>query len=129
MEPLEVKGGKGIVQLDPTGVIRLSWASAVRIEEADARAAMAAVNEIANGGEYPMLVDMASTSPVSRKARAVFSIPCAASRIALLGASPVDRVLANFFLGVHIPPCPTRFFTSRTEAMVWLGQVHESIKE
>jgi hypothetical protein len=129
MEPLEVEGGKGIVQLDPTGVIRLSWASAVRIEEADARAAMAAVNEIVNGGEYPMLVDMASTSSVSRKARAVFSIPCAASRIALLGASPVDRVLANFFLGVHIPPCPTRFFTSRTEAMVWLGQVHESIKE
>lgn len=122
MEPLEVEGGKGIVQLDPTGVIRLSWASAVRIEEADARAAMAAVNEVANGGEYPMLVDMASTSSVSRKARAVFSIPCAASRIALLGASPVDRVLANFFLGVHIPPCPTRFFTSRTEAMVWLGQ-------
>lgn len=53
MEPLEVEGGKGIVQLDPTGVIRLSWASAVRIEEADARAAMAAVNEVANGGEYP----------------------------------------------------------------------------
>ncbi|TPV47653.1 STAS/SEC14 domain-containing protein [Pseudarthrobacter phenanthrenivorans] len=129
MEPLEVEGGKRIVQLDPTGVIRLSWASAVRIEEADARAAMAAVNEVANGGEYPMLVDMASTSSVSRKARAVSSIPCAASRIALLGASPVDRVLANFFLGVHIPPCPTRFFTSRTEAMVWLGQVHESIKE
>ena len=97
MEPLEVEGGKGIVQLDPTGVVRLSWASAVRIEEADARAAMAAVNEVANGGEYPMLVDMASTSSVSRKARAVFSIPCAASRIALLGASPVDRVLPISF--------------------------------
>ena len=70
-----------------------------------------------------MLVDMATTSSVTRAARAVFSIPCAASRIALLGASPVDRVLANFFLGVHIPPCPTRFFTSRSEAMNWLGQV------
>lgn len=83
---------------------------------------MAAVNEAAQGAEYPMLVDMATTESVHRHARAVFSIPCAASRIALLGTSPVDRVLANFFLGVHIPPCPTRFFTSRGDAMVWLMQ-------
>lgn len=114
-----------MVRLDPTGVIHLSWASAIRIEEADAQAAMAAVNEVADGAKYPMLVDIASTASVSRQARAVFSIPCAASRIALLGDSPVDRILANFFLGVHIPPCPTRFFTSRINAMNWLGQALE----
>jgi len=81
---------------------------------------MAAVNVVADGREYPMLVDMATTESVSRQARAVFSIPCAASRIALLGSSPVDRVLANFFLSLHVPPCPTRFFTSRDDAMAWL---------
>jgi hypothetical protein len=32
----------------------------------------------------------------------------------------VDRVLANFFLSLHVPPCPTRFFTSRHDAMAWL---------
>jgi hypothetical protein len=69
-----------------------------------------------------MLVDMATTEAVTRMARSVFSIPCAANRIALLGSSPVDRILANFFLGVHIPPCPTKFFTSRTESMDWLQQ-------
>jgi len=120
MEPLRVDGGKGVVGLEPPGLIHLVWDPNVRIEEADAQAAMAAVNDIAGAAEYPLLVDMANTASVSRKARAVFSIPCAASRIALLGASPVDRVLANFFLGVHIPPCPTRFFTSRAEAMRWL---------
>ena len=120
MEPLKVNGGKGVVGLEPPGLIHLVWDPHVRIEEADAQAAMVAVNDIADGAEYPLLVDMASTASVSRKARSVFSIPCAASRIALLGASPVDRVLANFFLGVHVAPCPTRFFTSRTEAMSWL---------
>ncbi|TLM85362.1 STAS/SEC14 domain-containing protein [Pseudarthrobacter sp. NamE2] len=119
MEPLKVDGGKGVVSLEPPGLIHLVWDTQVRIEEADAKAAMAAVNEIAGGAEYPLLVDMASTASVTRQARAVFSIPCAASRIALLGASPVDRILANFFLGVHIPPCPTRFFTSRAEALSW----------
>ncbi|WP_458114316.1 STAS/SEC14 domain-containing protein [Arthrobacter sp. R1-13] len=122
MEPLVVEGGKGTVELKADGVIHLIWKPRVNIEAVDAQAAMAAVNEVAKESEYPMLVDMATTESVHRQARAVFSIACAASRIALLGTSPVDRVLANFFLGVHIPPCPTRFFTSRNDAMVWLTQ-------
>lgn len=117
-----IEGGKGTVELRSDGVVHLIWNHNVAIEEADAKAAMAKVNEICGDSEHPMLVDMATTASVSRNARAVFSIPCAANRIALLGRSPVDRVLANFFLGVHIPPCPTRFFTSRPEAMKWLMQ-------
>jgi hypothetical protein len=120
VEPITVKGGKGTVDLDDGRYIHLVWNRSVRIEEVDAHAAMASVNVVADGGEYPMLVDMATTESVSRQARAVFSIPCAASRIALLGSSPVDRVLANFFLSLHVPPCPTRFFTSRDDAMAWL---------
>jgi hypothetical protein len=122
MEPVLVDGGKGTVQLQPDGIIHLIWQPKVRIDVQDAQAAMAAVNDIAGDGNYPMLVDMATTENVSREARGVFSIPCAANRIALLGASPVDRIIANFFLGVHIPPCPTRFFTSREESMKWLQQ-------
>lgn len=120
MEPITVKGGKGTVDLEADRYIHLVWNRSVRIEEVDAQEAMAAVNVVADGSEYPMLVDMATTESVSRQARAVFSIPCAASRIALLGSSPVDRVLANFFLSLHVPPCPTRFFTSRDDAMAWL---------
>jgi hypothetical protein len=122
MEPVIVDGGKGTVELRSDGVIHLIWEPQVRIEQHDAQAAMAAVNEIAGERRFPMLVDMATTENVTRAARSVFSIPCAASRIALLGSSPVDRILANFFLGVHVPPCPTRFFTSRTESMDWLQQ-------
>lgn len=122
MEPVAVDGGKGTVELRTDGIIHLIWEPRVRIELQDAQAAMATVNRIAGDGSYPMLVDMATTEAVSRDARSVFSIPCAANRIALLGASPVDRIIANFFLGVHIPPCPTRFFTSRDESMKWLQQ-------
>jgi len=122
MEPVMVDGGKGTVELRADGIIHLIWERSVRIEVEDAQAAMAAVNRIAGEGTYPMLVDMATTENVSIQARSVFSIPCAANRIALLGASPVDRIIANFFLGVHIPPCPTRFFTSRSDSMKWLQQ-------
>lgn len=120
MEPITVDGGKGTLELGADGVIHLIWQPKVRIEVQDAQAAMAAVNRIAGNTTYPMLVDMATTENVTRAARSVFSIPCAANRIALLGSSPVDRIIANFFLGVHVPPCPTRFFTSRAESVQWL---------
>ncbi|PTT68504.1 STAS/SEC14 domain-containing protein [Arthrobacter sp. HMWF013] len=120
VEPIVVSGGKGRVSLENQEIIHLLWEPKVRIEAADARAAMAAVNSIARDSEYPMLVDMTTTESLSRQARSVFTIRCAASRIALLGTSPVDRILANWSLGVQNLPCPTRFFTSRTEAMKWL---------
>lgn len=120
MRRTAIDGGKGTVELRADGVIHLIWTPHARIEVVDAQAAMATVNDVSNATHHPMLVDMATTETVSREARAVWTIPCAASRIALLGSSPVDRVIANFFLGIHTPPCPTRFFTSRTEAMSWL---------
>ena len=120
MRRIPIEGGKGSVELRGDGVVHLIWTPNAKIDAADARAAMAMVNEVCNSVDRPMLVDMASTETVSREARAVWSIPCSASKIALLGSSPVDRVIANFFLGIHVPPCPTKFFTSESEAMGWL---------
>ncbi|WP_258804117.1 STAS/SEC14 domain-containing protein [Pseudarthrobacter sp. NS4] len=121
MEAIAVDGGKGTVELGADGVIRLVWKPGVVLEAVDIHAAMAAVNEVAGAQEYPMLVDMEGVGAVTRQARAVFSIPCAASRVALLGSGPVDRVLATFIVGVS-PPCSTRFFTSREDALKWLLQ-------
>ncbi|WP_319801848.1 MULTISPECIES: STAS/SEC14 domain-containing protein [unclassified Arthrobacter] len=118
--PETADGEKSSVVLRADGLLHLRWAPGVAIQVDDAREAMAKVNELCQQEQHPMLVDMAAVASVSREARGVWSIPCGASRIALLGTSPVDRVLANFFLGVHVPPCPTRFFTSRSEAMDWL---------
>ena len=116
-------GGDGLFDLvlDGGGLLRLTWARGASITEADAEAAMAKVNALSGTRRPPMLVDMATTSDVSRGARAVFGRPCQASRIALLGTSPVDRVLANFFLGIHKVPCPTKFFTSESDALAWLN--------
>ncbi|MBT2551585.1 STAS/SEC14 domain-containing protein [Arthrobacter sp. ISL-5] len=120
--PITIGGGKGTVELRTGGVIHVIWKPQGTIGADDALAAWAAVNEVSRGTEHPMLVDMAMTEAVSRDARSIFSTPCAASRIALLGSSPVDRVIATLFLGVHKPACPSRFFTSRNEAMAWLAQ-------
>lgn len=106
--------------LDGDGVLQLRWPRNASITEGDAEAAMRRVNQLCGQDRHPMLVDMATTEKVSRGARTVFGRPCQASRIALLGSSPVDKVMANFALGLGKRPCPTRFFTSRQEAMAWL---------
>jgi hypothetical protein len=114
-------GTEAGLALGADGVVRLTWPRDAVITGPDAERAMLRVNELCGDDRYPMLVDMATTADVTRAARAVFGRPCQASRIALLGASPVDRVLANFFLGINTVPCPTKFFTSEPAALTWLA--------
>lgn len=108
------------LRLTDEGILFLRWTAGVHIGEEDARAAMELVNDMCGGTGRPLLIDMAGTASVSRGARTVFTRSSCASKIALLGTSPVDRVLVNFFLGVYTPPCPTRYFTSHREALQWL---------
>jgi hypothetical protein len=115
-----VGSDKSELFLDEHGILQLRWSRHAIIRSSDAEAAIHMVNELCGQTERPLLVDMATTSAVSRGARAVFARPCQASRIALLGASPVDKVVANFVLAMNKTSRPKRFFTSRSEAMAWL---------
>lgn len=108
------------VDLDPTGVVRLSWSPGLRVDAPLAVRAMALVDELNGRVERPLLVDMTGTGQLTRDARMTFGTRCSASRIALLGRSEVDRVIANFALGVTRTPVPTRFFTSERLALAWL---------
>ena len=111
------------VDLDPTGFVRLWWAPGVMITGDLAREAVAALDRVCAGQRRPMLVDMTATGQLTRAARVVFAQESAASAIALLGKSAVDRVIANFALGVSPVPVPTRFFTSESVALTWLRDV------
>ncbi|QOT20026.1 STAS/SEC14 domain-containing protein [Paenarthrobacter sp. YJN-5] len=115
-----VGSGKAELFMDEHGILQLKWARHAIIRSSDAEAAMHMVNELCGQTERPLLVDMATTSEVSRGARAVFGRTCQASHVALLGASPVDKVIANFVLAMNKTPRPKRYFTSRAEALAWL---------
>ncbi|WP_181783385.1 DUF7793 family protein [Pseudonocardia pini] len=102
------------------GLVRLTWTPGVRITGDLAGVAMGRV-DVHNGDDRrPLLVVMRGTGELTREARMVFARRCTASRIALLGTSAVDRVLANFALGVRSQPVPTRFFTDEAAALDWL---------
>ena len=108
------------VLLDDTGLVRLTWSTDLRIDRELADRAMTMVDELNGPLERPLLVDMTGTAQLTRSARTTFGRRCSASRIALVGRSEVDRVIANFALGVTRVPVPTRFFTSEQAALDWL---------
>ena len=110
------------VRLEGGSVLHLIWNVGTRIEAENARIALEAVDTVAGGKRYPLLVEMAEASFLSHGARGVFAQPCAASRIALLGAGPVDRMLVDYQLNTGSPPCPTRFFNSKADALAWLRE-------
>lgn len=119
MTEIPIDGARGTVELRH-GVLHVQWMPGLVICEEAAVAVMSAVNELSRGRSFPMLVDMAATASMSRDARRVFARPSAVAKVALLGSSPVDRTIANFFLGIHAPAAPTRYFTCVKEAMGWL---------
>ena len=119
MTRVALDGIKSTVELRQD-VVFLRWTPGVTIEGRDAAAAVTAVRTLSKGSRYPLLVEMAGTAWVTAEARRLFAASNVAPRIALLGESPVDRVMATFFLGRVRSPCPARFFTSSEEAMHWL---------
>lgn len=67
MNPTTVDGGKGTVELDAEGVLRLVWKPGTVLVADDVHAAMARINEVADGSEYPMVIDITNTQAVSRQ--------------------------------------------------------------
>jgi hypothetical protein len=110
------------LRMEPTGIVRLRWVPGLRITGSLAAAAMAAVDQLNDGCSRPLLVEMHGTDTLTREARKRFSERCSATRIALLGASAVDRVRASLAPepGRVGYPVPTRFFTSESTAVEWL---------
>jgi hypothetical protein len=110
------------LQMEATGIVRLRWIPGLRITGSLAAAAMAAVDRLNDGCSRPLLVEMHGTETPTREARRRFSERCSATRVALLGASSVDRVRASLAPepGRVGYPVPTRFFTSETTAVAWL---------
>lgn len=114
-----LRDDKSTVGLRDDGVVHLRWLPMACLELGDVRTAMGSVNELGAGPLRPLLVEMTEVGTVSHGARTAFATPTLTSRIALLGSSPVDRVLATFRRpGTH--PCPTRFFTDQAKALDWL---------
>lgn len=74
-------------------------------------------------GPVPLLVDMRGMAKLERGAREHFiSEQTGVTAIALLAGSAVNKMIANFFIGLQRMPVPIRIFTDRAQALGWLGE-------
>lgn len=89
----------------------------------DARINLRTCASLVPGRRVPVLVDLRLIRSQSAEARALFAGSDATAfttAVALLIASPLSRVLGNFYLGFNRPQTPTRLFVTEAEAVEWL---------
>lgn len=96
----------------------MRWNEGVTVEIEDAHTLLDALDALSNGTALPMLIHVAGVN-FSQASRKVSPPPSRVSRIAPLGSSPVDRVVALFLFQFYRLPCPIKYFTTPGKAMAW----------
>ena len=109
------------VRMRDGGIIEVVLPANEEIEGPEARVAGAAVRALAQGRRVPVLLVITGVVGVSVEARHVYSTSIAATAFALVGESPVDRVIAHYLLRSRTETIPAQFFLSEAEAIEWLG--------
>lgn len=115
-------GGQITVHLAEDGIVEVTLPANSAVRSSEAQAAAAAVRMFADGRRVPVLLRVTGVLSVTDKARVTYTNAAAISACALLGESPVDRVIAHFLLRAKPPSIPGQFFTSDAEARNWLKE-------
>jgi hypothetical protein len=119
-----IETSAGPVWIEDDGIVRQAFrVEVIRIEHMEE--IFAAIMDVGGTeGHWRVLVDLRSVRWGTRGARdyaAGRSLADLVDAQALLVASPVTRMVANFFVRVSQPPFPIRVFDSITRAFDWLS--------
>ncbi|MCK6592223.1 MAG: hypothetical protein L6Q76_32110 [Polyangiaceae bacterium] len=134
-DPPECAGGSTLVadeiitrtatiRLDARGFVHVIITPMAEQRLADALENIEAVRTLGRGSSLPMLVDMRRVKSIDNAAQEQYrSGHSPPPRVrALLVASPLSRIIANYFVTMFEGPIPTRVFTSELDAMSWISQ-------
>ncbi|MGO4858209.1 DUF7793 family protein [Arthrobacter sp. 2MCAF14] len=112
------------VDLSEDGIVEVILPPNTVVRSPEAHAAAAAVRAFADGRRLPLLLTVTGVLSVTNDARLTYTNSVVVSACALLGESPVDRVIAHYLLRSRSDSVPARFFTSEAEARDWLREHH-----
>jgi len=112
------------VRLDARGFVHIVVTPLAEQHLADALENIDAVKRLSGESPLPLLVDMRRVKSIDNAAHEVYRdghtpLPRA---MAMLVASPLSRIIANYFTTMFEGPIPTRVFTTEDDAMAWIGQ-------
>lgn len=116
--------GPTSVRLNRNGILEIQLPPDRELNGDDARAAGAAALRLAGRRQLPVLLVISGTPGLSGDARQILTdaLTAVASAFAIVGDSPVDRVIAHYLLRPKSGMVPARFFTAGSEAAEWLEQ-------
>lgn len=82
----------------------------------------------AAGQTYPSIFDITRMKQSTKEGRDYLANEGSelVSASAVVGSSPMLRMMANFYIMVNKPKIPTRMFTDRESAVEWLSQFKQS---
>jgi hypothetical protein len=121
-EPNEIVGQNFVIRRRPDGIVHLAWAPQTRMTLDDAQGAIAAMVQLTGGRPSPLLVNTQNAATRDRDARMEFVRRAdLVTAVALIVATPLSRIMGNFFLSVNSPSAPTRLFDDEESAIAWLS--------
>lgn len=116
------QGGPGVAcTVLPNLTVRAALAQGADLDEATVAQLGQQLGALAGGGKVAVVLQLNGISSVSRTARAAFASIAPASSWAVVGATPVDRLLGHFLLSGESGSAPARYFASEHEALDWLA--------
>lgn len=103
-------------------IVRIVLQPQSRIGKADGVGASARLLALTQGKPVSILLEISGVESVSRDAVAVYSEATTVRAFALLGRSPVDRMIAHSRRGLTWPTCPVKYFEDEQQALAWLAE-------
>ncbi len=123
-EPADITHDKFRMWRRSDGIVHLEWTAQAHITLEDAKDATSAMAQLTGGERAGLLVNAHNSSTMDRPARMEFVDRAdLVSGVALIVATPLSRLMGNFFIAVNSPVAPTRLFDNEESALEWLRSV------
>lgn len=109
------------VWLGEDGIIRFRWTPGMHVTLDLAKQTEKPVARFNTKKTHPLLVFLDGTKSIDRDARICLSNMAGPSAVALVGVSPIARIIGNMFIGLNRQvTLPLRMFTTEDKAVQWL---------
>ncbi|UKA62525.1 hypothetical protein [Arthrobacter sp. FW306-04-A] len=102
------------------GILRITLRPESRITAEDGTLVRERYIALTGGTGGAVSLQITGVESVSRDAVRFFSEAVTITAFAILGSTPVDRVVAHGRRGLPTPQCPTQYFSDEQVALAWL---------
>jgi len=102
------------------GILQITLRPGGRIAAEDGTLVRERFMALTAGAGAAVLLQITGVESVSPGAVRFFSEAATITAFAILGSTPVDRVIAHSLRGLPMPQCPSRYFSDEQEALTWL---------